>query len=344
MAHQHRVLVTLALPCALLVGCPTGVEDGFTNRVDNNAAVQGSICTPSGTESVAGATVAVYADTDEDGVPDDDSVLASTTTALDGTFTIEGLSAGEYVGVATRGHHQGTFPISYVGESGVRLDAACLEPDTARIALVGGSCDDIADRMDTLDFVYETIDVGGSAWAELLTTSALLSSYDILIAGCGMPDTWGGQAPTVSNVINGFLAAGGSLYVSGDAWPVIEAVDADLVDFFREDDDPDAVNVGVGQTVDATVVAADLQPWFTSGTAEVLFDDDHPMIEAVGTDAEVLLTGTVRSADFTTVEDAPLAVHAAGSGGGTILYSSFGLMSESDADVEVLLDELFLSL
>jgi hypothetical protein len=333
---------SLLVPLAL-AGCPTD-PDSFGRTDTETGGVEGSICAPTGLDGVRAVTVAVYPDEDEDGVADGDTPSATALTDVDGTFVFEDLAAGTYVGLATRGHLELTFPLVFGAGNRAQLNPVCFPPDSLAITQLGGSCDDPSGVLDGMGFDATTIATTGQEWLGLLTNASEMEDVDILLVPCGLPDDWRPQGPTISNVLFNWLGEGGSLYVSGSSFPLLELVDENLVDFFRDDGDPDEPAVGFGGTLQATVVDPGIGAYFSGGAASVRMPDNCVVAESVGDAATALVTATAQTVDFETVPDAVLVMTSTSEVRGTISYSAFGKTGESTAAMERILAEVLLSL
>lgn len=328
----------LLFVAVLCVGCPTDPDDGF-GRTTPAAGIRGTICTPDGINEVNGAFVTLHADEDEDGVADDFTALATAMTDWNGAFLLEGIGGGTYVAIARKGHRSFTFPVTSSGGIQQRLERECFPGDSASVAVIAGSCDSPDTLYNALGYQTESLDADDLS---LLTNPAALNAWDVLIAPCGMPSTWLPQAETVSETLGGWLEGGGSLYVSGDAWPLLEAVDEELIDWVGDDEDPTAANVGFGATVQAMVMEPSLAE-AVGGTAQIVFEDNWSMIEQVGEGWSPLASGTVQTVDGTFFENSPLAVSRFRPEGGIVIYSSFGTVGATE-DMSLLLSQWLIEL
>ena len=326
------LLTTCALALVALTGCPTDPDSGFGLSTPA-AGIRGVICAPDGVNEVHRAGVMLYADADEDGVQDDFDMLASAMTDIDGEFLLEDVGGGSYVAIARKGHRQFDFPVVSSGGIQQRLDRECFPGDSARVAVLPGTCDTPETIWSSRGF---SVDVLGEDDLGLLTNPAQLAGWDIVMAPCGMSDEWLPQAETVQETFEPWLEDGGSLYVSGDAWPLIEAIDEDYLDWVGDDEDPTAANVGFGTTVAGTITDPDLAAAF--GTAEIVLSDNWSMVLERGENWNPLVTSTVQTTDGVFYEGADLAVSFMPSPTSQIVYTSFGTQNATD-DMKALLAE-----
>ncbi len=332
-------LTTCLLASVALTGCPTEPDSGFRMRTPD-AGIRGVICAPDGVHEVHDAFVSLFPDDDEDGEPDTLDPIASTWTDVDGSYLLPGVGGGTYVGLASKGHRSFTYPVVSAGGTQQRLERECFPGDSARVAVIPGTCD----SPDTLllDLGYRAVTLADTDLG-LLTNPAQLAAWDVVIAPCGMPDTWLPQAETVSGTLTDWLEDGGSLYVSGDAWPLLEALDEELIDWMGDDEDPTAANIGFGATVPGDPLAPGLTD-LVGDAAEIRFSNGWSMILEPGEGWEPLVTGSVQTIDGYFYDDSPLAVsfsgseEGLGSEEGTIVYTSFG-SENATADMKVLLSD-----
>jgi uncharacterized repeat protein (TIGR01451 family) len=116
----------------------------------------------SGEEGIPNITFSLYQDDDGDGVidPDTDGLIATTTTAADGTYTFSGLAAQSYVVVVDEG--DADFPSGYVQTQDPDETGVCTTCNAAGSATLGP--DDL-----TVDFGYHPIgagSIGDTVWQD----------------------------------------------------------------------------------------------------------------------------------------------------------------------------------
>lgn len=323
----HRSLLLIST-LALAAGCPTEDPSPFRG-VTPDAGIRGVICEPNGVNESAGANVALFPDEDEDGVPDAGGALATAVTDYSGEFLLENIGGGTYVAEARKGHRIFSFPVVSTGGIQQRLERQCFPGDSAAVAMIEGSCDNPASVLEGLGYTVESLD---ETELGLLTNPAELDPWDVLLAPCGLPTDWMPQAETVGTVLADWVASGGGLYVSGDAWPLLEAIDPELIDFVGdEDEDPEAPNVGFGVEVSAQVSDPSLSEAL-GGTLEIVYSDNWSMIETPTEGWGLLAFGTVQTLSGQFFQDAPLAMmlRSQGQESGPILYTTFGTQDAND--------------
>jgi hypothetical protein len=344
---MHRALaLLLCLPLAssVLGGCPEADDDEFPRSGTDSGGVEGQIRTPNGLRGLRGVFLQVFADEDEDGVADSDSVVATTMTDDDGQFVFDDLLAGSYVANATRGHFAHTFGFSFTPGNRATLEPEDLPPDGVNITQIAGSCDDAVSLYEQMGFEVTKVATSDAGWLEMLTNPSDIEEVDILLLPCGLPEDWIPQGPTLNTVLGEWLRAGSSLYVSGTAWPVLEAVNEEILDLLGDDEDLDAPETGAGGTIGADVVDVGIAGLFTDATASVRLADNWPVVEQIGENTRAILSATVQTLEFETVEDSPLLIVSEADDRGSIVYSVFGVSGESTDDMHTALAEVLLSL
>lgn len=345
---RRSLALFLCLPLASIAfgGCaePGDDDDDFARTETDSGGVEGEIRLPNGTRGVRGAFVRAFADADEDGVADTDDVVASTTTDIEGRFVFDDLLAGAYVGIATRGHFAHTFPFGFTPGNRAILNPEDLPGNSLNITQIGGSCGDVGSLYEVMGFDLTRVGTSDDRWLELLTNPSDIEEVDILLLPCGLPEDWLPQAPTLNTVLGDWMDMGSSLYVSGTSWPVLEAVDEDLLDFLRDDEDLDAPEVGLGGTMTVSVVDQEIAEHFQDANASIRLPDNWPVVDEVGENTRAILSTTAQTLDFETVEDSPLLVVSEADGRGSVGYGVFGISEESTDDMRVALSELLLSL
>ncbi len=335
---SRLLMTTCALATVALTGCPTDPDSGF--GVSTPAAgLRGVICTPDGVNEVHRAGVMLFADEDEDGEQDDFTLHASAMTDIDGEFLLEGVGDGRYVASVFKGHHSFHFPVVSTGGIQQRLGRLCFPGDSARVAVLPGTCDFPGALWSTLGY---SVDVLDETELGLLTNPAQLAAWDIVMAPCGMSDDWLPQAETVQQTFLPWLDEGGSLYVSGDAWPLLEAIDEDLIDWVGDDEDPTAANVGFGATVAGDVTDPQVEEAL-GHPAEIVLPGNWSMIFQIDERTVPLVFGSVQTVDGTFFDATPLAARSHRDPMGQVLYTSFGSANATE-DMTLLLSEWLIGL
>lgn len=319
MPRSERVMLAAgALSLLLGVGCPSEDPGGGFQTSTPPAGIRGVICAPNSVDELAGVSVSLYADDDEDGVPDSFTSEGQGVTNAAGEYQIETVPAGTYVAEAMVGHHRHSFPLVMTGGIQQRIDRECMPPDSAAIAVYPGECGGEQSLLTTLGFEVTVLDS-----LELLTSAGQLNAYDVLIAECGMSQDWLPQDAVVAETLESFLSQGGSLYVSGDAWPLIEALDEEYIEWVGDDEEPDDANVGFGASVQATI-ADPFVAEAVGSTITVTYEDNWSMIAGLGEEWGTAAFGAVQTLDGTFFDEGVLAASRFAADSGPIRYSTFG--------------------
>jgi hypothetical protein len=233
----------------------------------------------------------------------------------------------------------------------------CLDPGTARVAVVTGQYDHIGRLLDDLGVTYDSYSGTREAYLDLLLDPTALAAYDIVFLNCGIDFDWLGDQDTIADNLRDFVANGGSVYASDWGYGFIEAAWPDAIDEQGDDAlwDPATYDgsrltpfTGAAGDVSAEVVDATMQAVLGSDHASINFDLDGWVVLAdIGSGTSVLFQGDVQTWDllFTHTSAAgvvPLAVSF--QPGGTVIFTSFHNADLMTTDMEAALDEIILTL
>lgn len=312
--------------------------DGDPDVVEGDGGVRGRICAPSENTYVSGATVWV----------DVDGTLITTTTDADGWFTLEGLPTGDHVVHVEKGSFATEFTVAVTdGEITELAVEECFSADDVAIAVVTGQYDSIQVVLDHLGFDYTLINgVSGSGHVNLLRSPTELEKYDVIFFNCGMSDAWTSYQSEIASNIRDYVQNGGSVYTSDWSYFLAEVAYPDMIDYVGEDAWSGSAYVGMPGMVHGTVKDPAMITALGSDQAELNYDLDAwaaPL--SLGTGAKTLING---SFDYfegwsTSTANGPLAARMK-DGNGQILYTSFHNEQQSTLDMDVLLQEIILSL
>jgi hypothetical protein len=262
------------------------VEDGDIIVVDQTSEcrlpdpittgfITGQVCDPGGA-GVGGALVTAKWKHEVDGVVQDETFTLDTLTLPDGTFILDPISPTPAVNVSVVVEADGLIArwdqLRVVARrdnpDGLVLtgdDGACkplVPDDDRRYAVVTGFYDRIEDFL-TRDGVSVVPIDGQNDWAEEFFGSLdNLEQYDVIFINCGANEReFAGRAGLSANArrnLRTYVEQGGGLYVSDWAYAVVEQVFSDRIDFFGDDEEHDAAEMGVGGTYQARVLDAGL--------------------------------------------------------------------------------------
>jgi hypothetical protein len=234
----------------------------------------------------------------------------STRSALDGSYTLQGVPAGPQVIIASRGAFTATVNVSVVPNQQVTAPPASLT-STGKLAYVFGLFDAIQTIVEaTLGNDVESID------AEDLGNSAITSQYRIIFLNCGLNEV-PATDPTVIANLKAFLQSGGTIYASDWAAAYVTA----MFPGFTFD------LIGEAQSITGTVVDASLQAFVGTSQVDITYDfDAWAAISAIPGNASMLLRGNYITFNGSET-NRPLAIvipHGAGKLVFTTFHYEFG--------------------
>ncbi len=315
--------------------------------------VEGQICGPNGEGWAVGARVWI---TGEDGTG---TWIAEDVTDEEGSFFLEQVRAGVHTVNVQKGSWTTDFEIEVRGGGTTELaEPECLDPGSAKVAVVTGEFDHVGTLLTDLGIDFDTYSGTNGDYLDLLEDAEMMSEYDIIFFNCGMSFGWLSDPEDVVANLRAYVADGGSVYASDWAYGIVEAAWPAAVDFIGTDRVWDPNNwdgssdispyLGAVTAVDADVVDSVMRGAIGSSTARVVFDlDAWVAIEAPGTSGAPLLTATVPvyNSDFSStyqIQDVPLAVRS--EPGGTVIYTAFHNDQQPTDDMVRALQEIILSL
>jgi hypothetical protein len=332
--------------------------------------VTGHVCLPGGSTPLSEAYVYVQA-TDCNGVEQ----RYQSVTGEDGQFALVDVPEGTFDLVIESDALTTTIPVRVVGGQIATVtrdadgDLLCAAPPLPRVAVITSAVDDgepwdqVDVLLDDLQIPYDLFDGGGlsSDANELLSDFTALSEYDTVFINCGYMDrdffkasieyedyfdfygtiTFNYNAITYQN-LRQFVQNGGSLYASDWAWPAVEGLKANVIDFYgSEGTDGNEVTQGVEGTITADVTNSALESFL--GSDRVAVDFDLPIwavINSVDPSVDVYVRGNfeVYTDDYgfnkTTLTDKPLLVgYRPFAGGGYVIYTTFHYSHQPSAQM-----------
>jgi hypothetical protein len=306
-------------------------------------AVEGRICAPDDATWVAGATVWIEFD---------DGTRETAITDGDGHFLLEGLPSGTFTVYVEKGSFHTEFvAVVTDGEITTLATQECLSGDDVNIAVVTGLYDSIQVVLDRLNLHYTVINgIDGNAHVNLLRDPAQLEQYDIIFFNCGMNDNWLPYRPQIASNIKDYVHNGGSVYTSDWSYYLAETAYPDLIEFKGDDNTPGAAKLGVAGSVHGVVLDADMISALGTDQADLWYDLDIWITpDSVGNGTE-LIRGSYDYYDdpysyyYTTLSGSgPLAARRI-DGDGELIYTSFHNERQTTAEMDVLLQEIILSM
>ena len=302
-------------------------------------AVSGRVCSPDGGTWLVDATASI--------TPDGDGPI-SDRTDVDGRYLLEDVPAGEQLLVIEKGSFRTELAVVIPAGGVLALDdeADCaLETDDVRIAVVRGSqFDHVENVLGNIGVDVSTIDIFDSGWAEeLLGADERVRDYDILFLNCRSAEPAYLASSVMQDRLRAFVAAGGSLHASDQAYDLIEVTFPTRIDFFGDDLARAAADRGAIADVTATVVDDVLAAGLGRDTANLHYAlETWSTMTTVADDVDVYLRADSPLLDGTVLFDVPQIVGFS-HGEGRIVYSSFHQEPGSHPD-QVRLLELLIEL
>jgi len=331
-------------------------------------AITGRICDPSGLGWLADAVV--YANILDGGGHVVET--RSDTTDADGTFLLPKLPAETAYDLHVQ--FGSTFLTDqqaagvWVGDGQtVELPVpVCFGSQSARVAIVTGPYDDFARVLQDIGITDPTLVDGSDAAVEVafLSDPTAMSSYDMIFFDSGMveagvlypqdggagadtgADTGGGAhsatldpSPAVLEGVQAYVAQGGRIFVSDQAYDLVARAFPGRLDFAGDDSVPDAAQVGLAGTIHASITDGALASRLGQDQLDLAYD--LPLwapVEAVDSATTIHLEGDA-SYGTSTVPYAPLLVSFT-SGEGKVVYSSFVVAANDTPEVRLMLEYL----
>jgi hypothetical protein len=295
--------------------------------------ITGWACAPSGVK-VPGATISVSA-TNCQG-------QAVTLTGVEdgqGNFTVTNVPSGTVTVTVVKGDYQVSYTVTVAngGTTSVPsvVQAYCFPDKQVKLAVVGGSWDNIEKVLDKLGLSYDFYDAYSGAAASLLSDLPLMSKYDVIFFNCGVQHTAIlGQNPWISQNIKLYVQAGHSIYASDWAHIYAETPFPDAIDFHADDNNWALPKVGPAAVVDAQVSHSALAGYLGKSSLPIHFDiGSWVLMSAAPLATTVCISGSVPGFGV-----APLMVsHYPFGGTGKVLFTSFHNNPNISGDVDKIL-------
>jgi SAM-dependent methyltransferase len=337
----HRLITAPEGIAALDSGLSPSLQTE-TPPPDLTAGLHGRVCDPSGSYWVAGATVSLARDEDQDGTAD---IQRHVETNGDGHFHLLGLPPGPARIDIRKGSFSTHIDVELInGEITHIKEPSCLSRDNIDIAVVEGKYDDIGEILDFLTLPFESYEGANSTqYLELLGDPAEMAKYDIIFLNCGIEWSWVSQQEEIRQNIVDYVEHGGSLYASDWAYWFIEQSFPEFIDFSGDDHHPGQALHGAPGGSAVSVLDPNMQTLLGSSSAQIYFNyNSWATIEAAGETGTVLVEGDMSLEDGSLIRDSPLTVRL--NGNQRVIYTAFHNEAQTTLDMELLLLEIILSL
>lgn len=283
--------------------------------------VEGRVCSPDGNTWLAEANIYVKVE-NEDGTEG----RVETFSDVDGRFVLEGIPVGPQILLIEKGSFAGQREV--VVESGTVTtipDDACALETAPRIAVVHGSqYDNVEAVLDEIGIEAETIDVYEDNWADqLLGSDARINDYDILFLNCRSNESTYSAREDMQDRLRDFVANGGSLHASDQAYDLIEITFPGKIEFLGDDAVRGAADEGASTDLDARILDDGLRGALQLTAVPIHYGlATWSVMVGAASDVHVYLEADAPLLDGGVIEDAPQIV-GFNHGEGRVVYSSF---------------------
>ena len=288
---------------------------------EGSGTIEGRVCAPDGQTWLADATVYVVRA---------DGTRAEDTSDGEGRYAVTGVPAGEQTVIVQKGSFTTSFTVTVTeGQTTTIPDAQCaLDPPDIRVAVVTGSWDSVEDVLDDVGVDPANITIyngnSGSWVSELLDDYTVLSQYDIVFFNCGVFDFgFSFETQAIAN-LQQFVANGGSVYASDQAYDIVEKAWPGSIDFYGSDTMSGKAEYGQSaQDLTGQIVDSGLAGSLASTTIELHYPLVYwAVIQDVAMNVTVYIRADAPLMDGTTLANVPHTVRFLG-GQGRVLYTSF---------------------
>lgn len=309
---------------------------------EDEAAVRGRVCDPSGDGWTVGATAFIDLDLNGDGTVDQ---RVEDQTDSEGYFVLSGLPLGLHTVRVEKGSFSATIEVVLNNPGLTELaEEECLQAEDLRVAVVTGEYDQIGSILTRMGVEYDAFNgIWGVDYVDFLRDPEAMAEYDIIFFNCGINDTWLEDRDEIGVNIRAFVEGGGSMYASDWAYGFFEAAFPTAVDFYGEDSVHGSAFVGDVGRIDADVLDANMMAILGANKADLTYDLGAWAVPvSVLSTVQVMVQGDARLYVGGTQQNAPLAVKL--ERGGTAIYTSFHNEQQITLDMEALLEEIVLNL
>lgn len=304
--------------------------------------VEGRVCSPDGDTWLGDANIYVKV-TNDDGTEG----RVETFSDVDGRFRLEGVPVGPQILLIEKGSFAGQREVLVESGSVTTIpDDACALETAPRIAVVHGSqYDNVEAVLNEIGVEVETIDVYEEDWAEqLLEEDARINDYDILFLNCRSNEVTYAARADMKDRLRTFVANGGSLHASDQAYDLIEMTFPSKIEFLGNDAERGSADEGASVDLDARVLDDGLRGALQLTAIPIHYGlSTWSVMVGTSTDVHVYLEADAPLLNGDVIEDAPQIVGFI-HGDGRVVYSSFhqepGIGIEQEEVLKLIMFEL----
>lgn len=333
------------LSAFLLLVFPGCGDDPITvppNTEDQSGAVSGRICSPDGSTWLSEAKVYAH-------VVDGYGTITgsrSTFTDLDGGFVLTGLAENPALTLyVQKGTWQSELVTEIKAKSLTRLpDPPCLDPFSLNAAVIEGEYDALAQNLEALGVTnYAVVDgTDAQALQAFLSIPEALLGFDLITLEGGAAETGLIDDPALIDSLAGFVRAGGTLFVTDWAYDWVERAFPEALDFWGDDTQHDAAQVGAAVTLtEARVVDQSLATYLGTQSVALSFDlAFYPVVELAANGVTVHISGDLPlylAPDEQEILPGAALLVSFSAGYGKVIYASFRGEANQTSDNNLLL-------
>ncbi|MCC7109956.1 MAG: carboxypeptidase regulatory-like domain-containing protein [Deltaproteobacteria bacterium] len=281
--------------------------------------VRGRVCAADGTGWLVDARASI--------TPAGEPEIA-TLTDDEGRFLLEGVPPGPQTLTIEKGSFVRTSTVAIPPGDILELpeDECALVPDELRIAVVRGSLyDHVEDVLDDVGVDPANIDIYNADWAEqLLGDDERVRDYRILFLNCRSAEATYLANPQMQERLRAFVADGGSLHASDQAYDLIEVTWPTMIDFYGDESVRGAGDRGaIANNLPALVVHPGLIAGLGRNSATLRYAlETWSVMVGAGPGVDVYLLADSPLMGGAVVADSPQIVGFS-HGDGRVVYSSF---------------------
>lgn len=301
--------------------------------------VAGRVCAGDGHTWLAGADVYVTTGAD---------TRVAAKSDADGRYRLQNVPVGTQTVHIEKGSFSATRTVTVTANMQTTLADDVCELDIApKVAVVRGSAYDMVQGvLAELGVKTDRLDVYDTDWAEkLLATDHGLDGYDMLFLNCRSYEPTFMARPDMQQRLRDFVARGGKLHASDQAYDIIERAFPSKIDFYGDDNVLHAANEGdIVDKLRADVVDQSLVVGLGKSVIDIHYGlTTWSAMVSTASDVHVYLRATSPLLNGQKLTNAPQIVGFE-HGTGHVVYSSFhqepGIGVDQERILKLLMFEL----